>query len=326
MVIAVIALLVGLLLPALGEARRAGRLAVCGSNLRQLGTATAAYGADYTDLVAAFSWRRGVLPSTYPDLQAATTDIKAAGAQAVDILRRRADREDMPPIQEQMNWIPHVLYSHLAIQEYLASRLPEPMVVCPEDAVRRRWQIDPRANFDQDSWLPEQPAASPLNKRWPYSSSYQVVPASYDASPAGSRIAQDSMHSSYLLPPSGRLGGVKLSGVAFPGSKVHVMDEEARHFTKRRFFYAVLTARQPLAMFDGSVGVRRTDDTNPGWQPNLPADPAPSVFSYFSSGWSAPTVSGGFWDLGLKGHYRWTRGGVQGVDFGGSEVDTGQMP
>ncbi len=48
-VIAIIALLIGILLPALGAAREAGRVALCGSNLRQVATAMALYNADHDD-------------------------------------------------------------------------------------------------------------------------------------------------------------------------------------------------------------------------------------------------------------------------------------
>jgi prepilin-type N-terminal cleavage/methylation domain-containing protein len=50
-VIAIIALLIGLLLPAIGKARNAGRLAVSLSNCRQLLTAFYAYRDDYKDLL-----------------------------------------------------------------------------------------------------------------------------------------------------------------------------------------------------------------------------------------------------------------------------------
>ena len=48
-VISIIALLIGILLPALGAARSAARTIVCGSNHKQLGIAAMAYAADHDD-------------------------------------------------------------------------------------------------------------------------------------------------------------------------------------------------------------------------------------------------------------------------------------
>lgn len=48
-VIAIIALLIGILLPALGKAREAGRQVKCLSNMRQIGTAATAYANDYKE-------------------------------------------------------------------------------------------------------------------------------------------------------------------------------------------------------------------------------------------------------------------------------------
>lgn len=51
-VIAIIALLVGILLPALGAARQTARAIVCASNLRQLSTAQNNYATDWKDIIA----------------------------------------------------------------------------------------------------------------------------------------------------------------------------------------------------------------------------------------------------------------------------------
>lgn len=50
-VVAVIALLIGILLPALGKARASARAGVCLSNMRQLGIACVAYNADNQEIV-----------------------------------------------------------------------------------------------------------------------------------------------------------------------------------------------------------------------------------------------------------------------------------
>src|SRR5687767_5311562 len=128
-VIAIIALLIGILLPALGEARRAARIAIDLSKHKQLGTATNSYSADYQDKLFSFSWRKGKIYSQYPDLQnTGVDDVAQAAQQAIDILRRRADREDLLPAGLVGGWIPHVLYSHLVLQDYLGSILPEKLV------------------------------------------------------------------------------------------------------------------------------------------------------------------------------------------------------
>ncbi|MCC6427769.1 MAG: type II secretion system protein [Phycisphaerales bacterium] len=58
-VIAIIALLISILLPALGEARRQAKIIACRSNLRQLGTAFVSYGAEQKDALAGASATSG---------------------------------------------------------------------------------------------------------------------------------------------------------------------------------------------------------------------------------------------------------------------------
>ncbi len=325
-VIAIIALLIGILLPALGEARRQGRLTICLSNMKQFGVATGTYSADFQDRIWSFTWHKArhpgeLLPTWYPDLMNKNdTDVRAAVAQAIDILRRRADRDDIKYINL---WIPHIYYTHLVLQDYLAARLPEKMVICPEDRFRNNWQIDPINNFDKGAWLPAQPQPSNDNKRWPYSASYQVPTACFDGSQVGSRISQAGVHYSYSVPGTAALGNLKLGDVQFPAFKVHLHDAEQRHYTKRAIYLGVPECRQPLLFFDGSVNMKVTLDANAGWQPNDPANPDPTFVTYMPDKYEAPTSNGQPSEV-VKGYYVWTRGALRGADFGSLEVNTGQ--
>lgn len=223
-------------------------------------------------------------------------------------------------------WIPHVLYSHLVIQDYLAHRLPERMVVCPEDRYRLDWQKEPTKKFDVWYWGPDrQPNGWVLeNRRWPYSSTYQVVPAAYDRSPQGQRLWQDMQSGAgkYFMPQDSALGDVRLTDVDLPSVKVHMMDDEDRHTVRQSRYYAAPGAVQSLLAFDGSV--RRVGPpgtpggANGGWQPNIPSA-GPTLMPYAPSGhWQAAPSNGGDVEI-VRGLYRWTRSGIAGVDFGGAE-------
>lgn len=324
-VIAIIAMLVGMLLPALGEARRSARLTVCLAHTQQLGVATQSYAADFQDRIWGFTWQRRVEYQTKDStLRLASTTLEACANQAVDILHRRADREDINRIA---GWIPHVLYSHLVLQDYLAARLPEPVVACPEDRRRLNWQTTPRELFDQGFWQPyQEPEAGEVqnaDKRWPYSSSFEIVPASYDRSPVGSRISQHGgVHNRYFVPGLANLGNRKLGDVTFPSGKVHLFDSQQRHFGARgNVYFGFPEARVPVVFFDGSVRIVVTADCNPGWRPNEPESPAASYITYDPALWEGQAPPNPwYW-----GYYRWTRGGLAGADVGAGEIDTGQM-
>jgi len=317
-VIAIIALLISILLPALGKARSAARTGICYSNLKQIGVATQSYSADFQDRLFGFTWRKGSMLSQYGDLNNPTDDMRAAVFQVVDIFRRRGDRPTFPP---PAAWIPHVLYTHVVLQDYLAARLPEKMVVCPEDVWRNRWQD--YKDFDTGAFLPMQPAPSSDNMRWPYSSSYQTPPATYDNSPVGSRVSQQltGVSNSYAFyPATSKFGGRKLGDVTSPASKVHMMEEFDYHGGGRQRYYADLNARVDLGMFDGSVSMRKTRDANPGMDPNNPNSPNPTQFVWNPAGrpWEPNANNPASGDL-VKGMYRWTRTGLRGIDFGGNE-------
>ena len=328
-VIAIIALLIAILLPALGEARKTARLAIDLGNLKQFGFAMGTYSADYQDRIFAFTWnttrdvasqrrskdgsplRGGRDPSS-----GAGDSISATAAQATDIIRVRANR---PDFDQPSSWIPNVLYTHLVVNDYLAQQLPEKMVVSPSDQYRLNWQENPKELFDNNYWFPFQEPATGPNKRWPYSSSYQVVPASYDDGQVGRRISQGT-HRSYLVPGNAKIGGVRITAVDSPAQKVFMHDNVDR-YSKTNLFYAFPDAKVLVQMFDGSAAQRVTDDANEGWNPNAPQSARPSTFQFVAgSAWEPQARIGSI----VTGYYRWTRGGLKGVDFGGTEVDTGQ--
>ena len=331
-VIAIIALLIGILLPALGEARRSAKLAISLSNLRQFSIAAATYASDFEDRIYAFT---GAPNSTYPDIRALpNTPMRQAVGQQIDIIRRRTGRDNFPI---PTGHIPHVNYSHLILNDYLAQRLPEKMVVSPEDEHRINWQIDPVNNHDRGVWQPyQQPQGGngpiPNNdKRWAYSSTYQTVTASYD--PAQNRWSNPSepaihqhgnLHNQYSTGGIGKLGNIRMSSVTFPASKVHVMDGEGRHSGRIDIYYAYPEAKTVMHMFDGSATFRSTSEANVGWVPRQRNRTTWTRMIYQPRDWEARPLNGTTRER-VKGYHRWTRGGIKGVDFDANEIDTGQM-
>src|SRR4051812_9935228 len=95
-VLATIATLVCVLLPAVGKSRQAARAMVCRTNLRELGVAAGSYAVTFQNRLPSYSWAPGNRESRWEDLRDPTTFIAAVGHQAIDIMRRRADREDLP--------------------------------------------------------------------------------------------------------------------------------------------------------------------------------------------------------------------------------------
>jgi prepilin-type N-terminal cleavage/methylation domain-containing protein len=322
-VIAIIALLIGLLLPALGEARKAARKAICFSNQRQLSLAMNTYAADYEDQIASFTWRRGFTGSKYPDLARAGSESTAVMFQATDIIRRLTGDDTFPRL---LNRFPNRRLTHLVLFDYMSARLPEKTAACPEDRVLLNWQ--PEEDWNQLTPAPKK--VRDFLPYWRFTASYQIVPASYSLDQDGTGFYQKTVyqyqydHNLFTMgtAPHGRR---QLSEVKFPGGKVVWFDFFDFHSSKQTLYHAHEEAASPAGFFDGSVHSYSTAESNVGFDPHIPGAVAPTLYQYDPSilGFEPPTASGNQFDI-VKGHYRWTRGGLKGIDFGGDEINTGQ--
>ena len=325
-VIAIIALLIGILLPALGGARHSARTAVCMSNMRQLGIASATFSTDHDDQIAGFYWRAGTTPSPYPDLQLAENDSRAARAQALTIAREVSGQ---PWINGPTRLLPGFRFTHFVLRESLSGLLPEEATICPSDK-----RQDERAEAGLESFR-ETPF---LSIRY-FESSYETAPCSFTPDSGEHALTQQdsvNVNTIYGLGEAPYLQR-RVWEVAFPSNKVFMYDDYDRHYATEShpffedfyytasngvtyydedaLYYAFPEAKQPLLFFDSSVSARVTGDANPGFDPQNPADPRPTEMQW---GWPMPTRTT------VLGYYRWTRGGLRGIDYGGGEINTGQ--
>ena len=348
-VIAIIALLIGILLPALGQAKRQARTTSCVTRLKQMTTAAAAYTVTYQDKCVSFSWTRNTPPmSQYSDLipptGGFTDDLQASAAQATDIMRRRSG-QDAAGLPLPAAWIPQIIYNHLALVEDQDWPAPNDFVVCPEDATRMRWKGD--WNRFVTGGAQPQPTGSESNPqlhRWFFSASYNFVPASMAPDYGPNAILNVGSHSAYYPPADpNSYGKRKFIDVQAPASKVWLYDSSARHFGKREWRCEYPEARQPLGFFDGHVAVHSVgtpnstgrasyfgaspfiqmqgNEINPGWNPVSPQLGTPMSYSYTPDVWEPPCRDGTWSSETVLGYYRYTRGGLRGIDVKAAETN-----
>jgi len=317
-VIAIIALLIGILLPALGKARKAARLSICGSNLKQVGVAVNTYAADFEDKIASFSWNVGNYTTKYADLRnPGGSNNQAQMFQLTEIIRRKTGDDTIPPLR---NRAPQRRFSHMVIVDYMADVIPEQTAACPEDRQLIAWAKDPKNPPD----IGEQ-GSEAYNIMTPYRSTYQFVPASWapdKGTPATNTVYQYKQNHDLFWFPNPRFGERQIREVDFPSGKVQMFDFYDFHSAAKAQFYAYPDAKTNLIFFDGSVRFLTTGDSNKSFPPNNPRSPQTTLMDYRPNDlYEPPTRSGGVADTDLETYFRWTREGLHGLDYGGSEIN-----
>ena len=341
-VIAIIALLIGILLPALGQARRSANNVKSQANLRSLNTGAANYASDNSDRIFSYTWRAGE-SYTMPDgrVKSEDSDSDAAARQNQEILQRVTGRvSGQYKITSFIGRLPHRRYSHLVLLDFLTDVQPEPIAASPFDRNLITWQENtleygsgsgvPYADgapegYDDDSvWL-----ETAVRQRWPFASTYQTVPAAWNSdgiAGASTYIPHSASPHTFTTSSAGfspPLGRRKFTQVAHPSGKVMMFEEFDRFSDSAGLYFAYPESKCNLAFFDGSVRNEQTADANPGWNPDEPEQPAWTqiyvpldTFPLPKGGTNDPTQ--------YCQRYRWTRYGLQGIDFGGEDIGRAQ--
>lgn len=342
-VIAIVALLVSILLPALAAARKAGRQTVCMANLQQLGIAHQGYALDWKGYIATFNPQPGWATSVSESV------LYWIDRQVQQIVKDHAD-PNIPWFASNDGSLDagnlslvYEKYSHVVLINHMSNAtLRLSANACPEDRALLDWQRNPRG-MASSPFQPNSDKQHPENSRnlayLPYSSTYQLLPTawSWDGPKKqgpfaiGNRtfiLGQGGRHDLYAgnsrnKYDPGFWGRRKIDEVKFPGQKVGVADTQQRHVGKTDLYFAYPQAVQPVLFWDGSVSSRKTIAANMGWNPRAPyyTDPPQKITYVPDLAFESPIPAGENGKLNA-GYYKWTRGGLAGIDYNGKEIST----
>ena len=330
-VVGMVSLLLGVLAPAVKQARVSARGSVSAGNLAFIGQGTAMYALDHEGRLFSYTWG----PGSYlmPDGKTRTAfDAQSASSwQNTEILMRRTGRIDGPNrIDNFANRLVHRRYSHLVLMDYLDQPFPSAQWADPADSNLLQWQSDP-TNLSAANNIPYAPGSSVppgfdsptgwsalgIRQRWAFGSSYQRTISAWNPDGIGGEPAYIPVASTPHLTSSSSGGIDLLSGrnfaeIAFPSAKVHFFEEFDRRQAGSPYF-AYDHAAPLKVMFDGSINDRPSGEANPSWNSSFGKTPWRQTYVPIHT-FPVPLDGLGSTTL-LSQRYRWTTGGLKGTDY-----------
>jgi hypothetical protein len=328
-------LLIGILLPAIGQARNSAKNLLSQNQMRQLNLGSNTYAADNDDRVFSYTWKAGQ-DYLMPDgkLRRPTDNQDAASWQQTEILMRVTGRSEGPfRFKNFGSRLAHRRYSHIVLLDYLTTTQPEPIAASPFDKNLLDWQAQPTvtdasnnipyaAGSDYSGYDDPGGWTDPgVKQRWSFASTYQTVPAAWNTDGINGQVTCYPVATTphlFATPNTVRLGERKYGQVAHPAGKVLQFEEFDRFSSRSGLYFMYPDAQSNLSFFDGSVRRERTGDANPGWNPNTPNAEWKQryvplhTFPEPKTGLNEQTT--------YCQRYRWTRYGLQGIDYGGKEI------
>jgi len=323
------------LTPALSHSRSQARGMSSEGNLATIGKIGAMYGLDNDDRIFTYTWQAGGI---YINLKNGgtfqpSTDIEAAARQSTNILQRATgrlfgDSGILVPSQRIM----HRQFSHLVLADYLGGNVSDPMWADPADANLLYWQANPLEYLEDDNsfpygnGIPDQAGFDidanwglrGIVQKWAFASSYQTVPHAWQQDYEITQYAPTDLSPHLFTTVAGQpeLGDRRFHEVRFSSAKVWMHEEFDREQAGTPYF-AYDHAQPAKLMFDGSINTAMSglaaSSVNPEdylngdkfvWeQTYLPLDTFPVPLG----GLEDPTL--------LNMRYRWTLGGLQGIDY-----------
>lgn len=332
-VVGIVTLVTATLAPGIKSTRMKAQARGSESNLMQIGQGSDMYGMDHAGRIFSYTWRAGVA-YTLPEGKTRTyaTDAIAASGQNEEILERLTGRiSGEYAIKNYVGRLPHRRLRHLVLVDYLHLEPTDPRFADPADANQFLWQANP-LDIGAGSGVPYAPESdtvgydqegiegwevTAVRQRWPFSTSYEGTVAAWQGDGLNGwqslHIPIQSTPNLFQAGGDPQLAdGRNLLEVVFPGAKVHLFEEFDREQAGSPYF-GYDHARPAKLMFDGSVNEWASGAARPSWNP---ADNKVEWRQAFIPLHTYPfPLEGPGSNPILSQRYRWTLGGLKGVDY-----------